>query len=97
MSTDTSLATNPFFGALTRPAMSGGVTFEYHMINMGWSVCTFIGAGNLLYGLIFLPLHACGWLVCRYDNRFFTLLTRRWLLPNMPNKSIWGVRTYEPY
>lgn len=98
MTTDTQLTTHPIFGALTRPAMSGGVTFEYHGLNLMVSVCTFIAIGNPLYGLIFLPIHAFGWLVCRYDTHFFTIMAKRFfLLPNMPNQSIWGVRAYEPF
>jgi type IV secretion system protein VirB3 len=98
MSHDIKLATNPVFGALTRPAMTAGVTFEYHGLNLMLSVCTFIAMGNLLYGLMFIPLHAFGWLVCRYDTHFFTLISRRFFhLPGCPNQSIWGVRVYEPY
>lgn len=91
------LDTNIIFGALTRPAMTAGVTFEYHGLNLMVSVCAFIALGNLLYGLVFIPIHAFGWLVCRYDTHFFTLAYKRFfLLPRMPNQSIWGVRAYEP-
>lgn len=91
------LDTNIIFGALTRPAMTAGVTFEYHGLNLMVSVCAFIALGNLLYGLIFIPIHTFGWLVCRYDAHFFTLAHKRFfLLPRMPNQSIWGVRAYEP-
>ena len=91
------LETNPIFGALTRPAMTAGVTFEYHGLNLMVSVCAFIALGSLLYGLIFIPLHVFGWLVCRYDTHFFTLVYKRFfLLPRMPNQAFWGVRAYEP-
>lgn len=97
MSEDIKLTTHTIFGALTRPAMSAGVTFEYHGINLAVSVGTFIAAGNLLYGLMFIPLHAFGWLVCRYDMHFFTLMSKRFFkLPRIPNQSTWGVRAYEP-
>lgn len=98
MSSETRLATHTVFGALTRPAMTMGVTFEYHGLNLMLSVCAFIIMGNLLYGLIFIPLHAFGWLVCQYDTHFFSIMYRRFSrLPAMPNQSIWGVRVYEPY
>ncbi|HHS8321921.1 TPA: type IV secretion system protein VirB3 [Legionella anisa] len=88
---------HPVYGALTRCAMTGGVTFEYHSINLMISVCVFIAMGNLLYGLVFLPLHAYGWLVCRNDTRYFTVMYKRWMFcPPMPNQKLWGVRTYEP-
>lgn len=92
-----SLDINPVFGALTRPAMTAGVTFEYHMFNLVISMCAFIGLGNVLYGLIFFPLHAFGWAVCRFDSHFFTVAYKRFfLLPQMPNRKIWGVSCYEP-
>lgn len=92
------LNSNPIFGALTRPAMTGGVTFEYHMMNLMVSMCAFIGLGNPLYGLIFIPMHVFGWVVCRYDMYFFTICAKRFLnLPQMPNLKLWGVRAYEPF
>ncbi|VEG91769.1 type IV secretion system protein VirB3 [Legionella spiritensis] len=95
---NTTLTLNPVYGALTRAAMAGGVTFEYHGINLMVSVCAFIALGNLLYGLVFIPLHVFGWLVCRSDTRFFTIVTKRLLLcPPSPNQTIWGVRVYEPF
>lgn len=91
------LAIHPLFNALTRPAMSGGVTLEFHGLNLMLSVCAFIALNNLLYGLIFIPLHAFGWCVCRNDPAFFSLLSKRIShLPLMPNKPFWGVRCYEP-
>lgn len=88
---------NPIFGALTRPAMTAGVTFEYHGINLMVSVASFIVLGNLLYGLIFIPIHVFGWMVCQYDNQFFSVALKGFFMPAMPNKNIWGVRAYEPY
>lgn len=92
-----SIKTNTIFGALTRPAMTAGVTLEYHSLNLMISVITFILLDNLLYGLIFIPIHVFGWLVCRYDNQFFSVVAKAFSMPNIPNKSIWGVRAYEPY
>ncbi len=89
---------HPVFGALTRPAMTAGVTFEYHGLNLMVSMTAFIGLGNPLYGLIFVPIHAVGWLVCREEPRFFTMMYNRIKnIPNSPNQIIWGVRCYEPF
>ena len=89
--------THPIFGALTRPAMTAGVTFEYHALNVMLSMTFFIGL-NPLYGLIVIPLHAFGWIVCREDPRFFSIAANRLLnIPNSPNQFIWGVRCYEPF
>ncbi|WBV73025.1 VirB3 family type IV secretion system protein [Legionella pneumophila] len=52
--------------------MTAGVTFEYHMLNLIVSMCAFIGFSPL-YGIIFIPLHVFGWLVCRYDTHFYHL------------------------
>lgn len=90
------LIINPVFGALTRPAMAAGVTFEYHMLNMIISMCAFIGIAPL-YGAIFFPLHVFGWVVCLYDSHFFMICAKRFLLPNIPNTNIWRVRAYEPF
>ena len=90
------LTINPIFGALTRPAMAAGVTFEYHMLNLMISMCVFIGLSPL-YGFIFIPLHIFGWAVCRYDMHFFSICAKRWLgLPHITNTNIWKVRAYEP-
>ncbi|HEO1452241.1 TPA: type IV secretion system protein VirB3 [Legionella pneumophila] len=90
------LEINPIYNALTRPAMTAGVTFEYHMLNLIVSMCAFIGFSPL-YGIIFIPLHVFGWLVCRYDTHFFTICAKRFLLPQAPNTSLWRVRAYEPF
>ena len=89
---------HPVFGALTRPAMYAGVSFDYHMINLSVSVCAFILTHNLLYLLLFLPTHAVGLAVFYYDVHFFTIMKTRWFkLSNQPNQSIWRARSYEPF
>lgn len=90
------LMVNPVFNALTRPAMTAGVTFEYHMLNLIVSMCAFIGISPF-YGLIFIPLHTFGWVVCHYDQHFFSILFKRFHLPQVPNVRLWRVRAYEPY
>ncbi len=85
------------FSALTRPAMTGGVTFEYHGFNLMLSVCSFIVMSNLLYGLIFIPVHLVGFMICRNDASLFVIFKKLLKLPTMLNKSIWGVRSYAPF
>jgi type IV secretion system protein VirB3 len=97
MSNETELAVHTLFGALTRPAMTAGVTLEFYGINLMASVCAFIIFSNLLYGLVFIPLHVFGWLVCRHDARLFTIFMKKLQLPTMPNQPYWGVRSYEPF
>lgn len=90
------LVINPVFGALARPAMTAGVTLEYHMLNLMVSMCVFILVSPL-YGLVFVPLHIFGWTVCRYDQHFFVLCFKKFALPPIPNKGFQGVRSYEPF
>lgn len=95
--TNESIDEHLLFGALTRPAMTAGVTFEYHVLNVMLSMTAFI-ALNPLYGMMFIPLHAFGWIVCREEPRFFSIAYNRLMnLPNSPNQSTWGVRCYEPF
>jgi type IV secretion system protein VirB3 len=94
---DLALDVHTLFGALTRPAMTAGVTLEYHGLNLMLSVCAFIALGNVLYGLVFIPLHGFGWLICRHDPRLFEILYKRFKLPSQPNMGYWGVRSYEPF
>ena len=89
------LTINPLFAALTRPAMVGGVTYEYHLLNLMMSMCLFI-ALSPLYGLFFIPVHVFGWVVCWYDMHFFSLCAKRCILPQIRNAAIWRARAYEP-
>ena len=91
------LKVSPIFGALTRPAMTGGVTFEYHGLNLVFSMGMFILMGDLLYGLVFVPIHAFGWLAHRHDSQFFKVTFKAFSMPSMPNKHLRGVRHYGPY
>ena len=89
---------HPVFGALTRPAMSAGVSYDYHIMNLIVSTCVFIGTGNLLYGLMFVPIHALGLAVFYYDVHFFSIVRTKWFkLSNQPNQSLWRARSYEPF
>lgn len=95
--TNESIDEHLLFAALTRPAMTAGVTFEYHVLNVMLSMTAFI-ALNPLYGMVFIPLHAFGWIVCREEPRFFKIVWNRLMnLPYCPNQSTWGVRCYEPF
>ena len=89
---------HPVFGALTRPVMTAGVSFDYHLMNLIVSSCVFIGMGNLLYGLVFVPVHALGLAVFHYDAHFFAIFrTKQLKLSSQPNFSLWRARSYEPF
>lgn len=93
---ETALDTNPLFGALTRPAMAGGVTLDYHILNLTVSMCLFILLSPP-WILVFIPLHLFGWTVTRYDMHFFSVISRKISLPVLPNTTFHGVRAYEPF
>ncbi len=96
MSKDTDLIVAPLFVALTRPPMFMGVTLEYFAIAGMVAMGLFIGLGNPLYLMAYLPLHVLGWLVCHYDpNGFRVLLTSLECLP-VPNRRYWGCQSYDP-
>lgn len=94
---DSEMIVNPLFGALTRPALTAGVTLEVFGINLIIAMSLLIATGNLLYALCYVPLHIVGWQICRIDPHFFNVLKANFALPNQPNKSIWVVRCYEPF
>ena len=94
---DNELKTHPLFVALTRPAMTMGVTHEYFVINGLLSLCLFLLANNLLYALIWLPVHAVGVLAHRVDNQFVRLFLCKAKFPKVKNEQFWGLTSYEPY
>ena len=90
--------THTLFAALTRPAMTMGVTLEYHMLNLMVTVSTFIGAGSLLYLLAFVPVHLFGCAMFRYDIDYFSIRMKGLMhLPQKANKKLWGGSSYEPF
>lgn len=58
----------------TRPTMYFGVTWQAFIINMLVVVETFIVTKNLLWLLMFIPVHAILFGICLYDPRAFELL-----------------------
>lgn len=85
-----------FFGALTRPAMTAGVTIEMFVLNAMIAVMALIGTGNLLYALIFIPMHLVSVGVCKYDPWMFSVLWKSLDIPRGKNAQLWGVKCYEP-
>ena len=65
---------DPLFKGLTRPATLMGVTYSGLIINMMITMVSFLALDSLAYFLLFIPIHALMYLVCRWDERFFDLL-----------------------
>lgn len=95
--TDKALKVNTLFLALTRPAMTMGVTHEYFTINALLSLCAFILANNIFYAILWIPIHIVGVLAHRFDYQFVRVLMSRAKFPKKKNECLWGVTSYEPY
>ncbi len=91
------ITVSPLFTGLTRPAMKMGITLDYLAISAIVTLCFFILGNNPMYGLIYLPLHILGWIVCRIDPFIFNLFFRSVECAYCPNKSLWGSTAYEPF
>jgi type IV secretion system protein VirB3 len=68
------LTADPLFVAITRPTMKFGVTYSALLFNgvLTMEVVTF--TQNILWMLMFVPLHGVFALLCLYEPRFFDLL-----------------------
>ena len=91
------LDNNTLFGALTVPPMIAGVTLEAYGFNLVISVCALIATGNILYGLIYIPIHCVCWAICKNDPTLFSIIKTWSTLPSMQNTKLYGARCYEPY
>lgn len=94
---DERLVEDTLFLACTRPAMLLGVTMEALGLNMIFSSILFILAGSLLYGLVAIPIHLAGRLVCRHDpNQFRILFAWFETRGRHRNAGLWGGSSCTP-
>lgn len=85
------------FGALTRPQMFAGVTYNYFVLNGVVTAELFLLLKSFLILLVALALHAAGVMACLRDPRIFDLwITRITRCPRVRNRSIWGCNSYRP-
>ncbi|MBU0455994.1 MAG: VirB3 family type IV secretion system protein [Pseudomonadota bacterium] len=89
------LRINPVFSGLTRPPMMMGITMDYLSLCILFVISLFILLNSLTYLLIYLPLHAIGWLACKVDPNIFRILLKRIEFTNVPNKKWWRCQSYE--
>jgi len=68
------LVADPLFVAVTRPPMRWGVTFSALLVNLVFTMETFLLTKNLLTLLIAVPIHGVCALLCLRDPRFFDLV-----------------------
>jgi len=90
---------DPLFVGVTRPAMALGVTYSALLINGVMTVEMFLLTKNLLWLLIWFPVHGIFLLVCKNEPRFFDLLMLwgRTRGPGlMSNVRYWKSNSYSP-
>ena len=66
---------DPLFKGLTRPAMMLGVTYSALVMNMMISLVLFLALNELVWLLLMIPIHGVMYVICRWDVRFFDILT----------------------
>src|ERR1700694_234042 len=65
---------DPLFVGATRPPMRWGVTYSALLVNMVFTMETFLLTKNLLTLLLAAPIHGVCMLLCVRDARFFDLI-----------------------
>lgn len=92
-----SVQVDPLFVGATRPATVGGITYEAIVVIVMFVGTIYVMSANLLWLLIYAPLHAVAYLICLKDPRAFRLLL---LLGSTKgrcmNRAIWGGASYSP-
>lgn len=91
------LTTDTLFVGCTRPTLVWGVTYEAFLFNAAITSIAFLGAGNVLYFLIALPIHAVCYLICAGEPRQFELIAL-WSKTKGRNlnRRLWQSSSYSP-
>jgi len=93
------LLADPLFVAVTRPPMRWGVTFSALLVNLVFTMETFLLTKNLLTLLIAVPIHGVCVLLCLRDPRFFDLMLL-WGKTRLPayatNYRVWRASSCSP-
>ena len=91
------LSSDPVFAALTRPQMLGGVTYSFMVLNLIITMEAFLITRSFWSLLIFVALHAVGYVGCLREPRFFDLwMTRLQTCPRIRNFAFWQGNSYRP-
>lgn len=93
------LVTDPVFVAVTRPAMRWGVTYSALLACGIVAVESFLVTRNLLWLLVYVPMHGLCYLLCLREPRIFDLLVL-WGRTRGPgllaNAQFWRANSYSP-
>jgi type IV secretion system protein VirB3 len=91
------LARDPVFGALTRPQMFAGVTYNFFVLNAVITMEAFLVTKSFLVLLLSLVIHLGGYLACLREPRFFDLwMTKLAQCPRGRNHAYWRCNSYCP-
>lgn len=91
------LTTDTLFVGPTRPTMVWGVTLPVFIVNAMATGIVFLGANNVLYLAVCLPIHAVAYLICLNEPRAFELilLWSKTKGRNL-NRRLWQSSSYSP-
>lgn len=91
------LQQDPLFVGPTRPTVILGVPYEALIAEGLITSLAFMASGSLLYLLVFVPIHAVSYLVCKAEPRAFQLILL-WLATKgkNQNRAFWGASSYSP-
>ena len=89
---------NPLFVGATRPAMMLGVTMNFFIANGMISSLVYLIANNPVWLLLFFPLHAVAYGLCKNEPRMLTLLGL-WAKTKgaCVNRFHWKASSYTPF
>jgi type IV secretion system protein VirB3 len=88
---------DPVFGALTRPQMFAGVTYNFFVLNAVVTVELFLISRSFWALLVAPAVHLTGVLGCLREPRFFDLwLIRVSRCPRVKNAAFWRSNSYAP-
>lgn len=96
---DEGLVLDPLFIGATRPPTRWGVTYAALVVNLVFTMETFLLTKNLLTLLLALPIHGLSALLCARDVRFFDLALL-WAYTRLPalagNFRFWCASSHSP-
>lgn len=91
------ISVHPIFAGMTRPPMFLGITLDYLMATAFLVIVCFMLSNSAKFLILYIPLHIIGWIGCKVDPNFFRVFMKKTLCLRVPNKSVWGSQSYEPF
>jgi type IV secretion system protein VirB3 len=90
------LASDPLFVGLTRPTMIFGVSIQFAMLNMMFSLFIFIYYSGILIIFIATFIHLVGYIACFKEPRFMQIwLSKLAKCNKCQNRYFYGANSYD--